>query len=135
MSSEIQVTIGNDFVAIVEICKPPNNFFSTNLISGLAETFEQLDQDDRVRASVLCSQGKHFCAGADFSGDSEGNDTLGLYAGAVRIFRSVKPIVGAIQGAAIGGGLGGKGFGLRINISDPSLQSLRITQSTVRGWS
>lgn len=106
MSSEIQVTIGNDFVAIVEICKPPNNFFSTNLISGLAETFEQLDQDDRVRASVLCSQGKHFCAGADFSGDSEGNDTLGLYAGAVRIFRCVKPIVAAIQGAAIGGGLG-----------------------------
>ena len=88
MSAEIQVTIGNDFVAIVEICKPPNNFFSTNLISGLAETFEQLDQDDRVRASVLCSQGKHFCAGADFSDDSEGNDTLGLYAGAVRIFRS-----------------------------------------------
>jgi len=35
----------------------------------------------------------------------------------------------------IGGGWGGKGFGLRINISDPSLQSLRITQSTVRGWS
>ncbi len=106
MSAEIQVTIGNDFVAIVEICKPPNNFFSNNLISGLAETFEQLDQDDRVRASVLCSQGKHFCAGADFSGDSDGNDTLGLYAGAVRIFRCAKPIVAAIQGAAIGGGLG-----------------------------
>ena len=106
MSSDIQVSVGSDYVATVEICRPPNNFFSTNLISGLAETFEQLDQDDRVRASVLCSQGKHFCAGADFSGHSEGNDTLGLYAGAVRIFRCVKPIVAAVQGAAIGGGLG-----------------------------
>ena len=57
------------------------------------------------RVSVLCSQGKHFCAGADFSGDSNGNDTLGLYAGAVRIFRVNKPIIAAI-GAAIGGGLG-----------------------------
>lgn len=106
MNTDIEVSVGSDFVAIVEICKPPNNFFSNNLISGLAETFEQLDQDDRVRASVLCSQGKHFCAGADFSGDSDGNDTLGLYAGAVRIFRCAKPIVAAIQGAAIGGGLG-----------------------------
>ncbi|MEC7924715.1 MAG: enoyl-CoA hydratase/isomerase family protein [Actinomycetota bacterium] len=106
MSGDIQVSVGEDFVATVEICKPPNNFFSTNLISGLADTFAQLDQNDAVRVSVLCSQGKHFCAGADFSGGSEGNDTLGLYAGAVRIFRCAKPIIAIIQGAAIGGGLG-----------------------------
>ena len=106
MTDEISVTYRKNHVAVVEICKPPNNFFSTNLISGLADTFEQLDENDDVRVSVLCSQGKHFCAGADFSGDSNGNDTLGLYAGAVRIFRCRKPIIAAIQGAAIGGGLG-----------------------------
>ena len=106
MRDEINVTFKKNHVAVVEICKPPNNFFSTNLISGLADTFEQLDRNNDVRVSVLCSQGKHFCAGADFSGDSNGNDTLGLYAGAVRIFRCRKPIIAAIQGAAIGGGLG-----------------------------
>ena len=106
MRDEINVTFKKNHVAVVEICKPPNNFFSTTLISGLADTFEQLDENDDVRVSVLCSQGKHFCAGADFSGDSSGNDTLGLYAGAVRIFRCRKPIIAAIQGAAIGGGLG-----------------------------
>ncbi len=106
MRDEINVTFNKNHVAVVEICKPPNNFFSTNLISGLADTFEQLDENDDVRVSVLCSQGKHFCAGADFSGDSDGNDTLGLYAGAVRIFRCRKPIIAVIQGAAIGGGLG-----------------------------
>jgi enoyl-CoA hydratase/carnithine racemase len=106
MTDEIKVTYKQNHVAIVEICKPPNNFFSTNLISGLANTFEHLDENDDVRVSVLCSQGKHFCAGADFSGGSNGNDTLGLYAGAVRIFRCRKPIIAAIQGAAIGGGLG-----------------------------
>ena len=106
MRDEINITFKKSHVAVVEICKPPNNFFSTNLISGLADTFEQLDENDDIRVSVLCSQGKHFCAGADFSGDSNGNDTLGLYAGAVRIFRCRKPIIAAIQGAAIGGGLG-----------------------------
>ena len=106
MRDEINVTFKKNHVAVVEICKPPNNFFSTNLISGLADTFEQLDRNNDVRISVLCSQGKHFCAGADFSGDSNGNDTLSLYAGAVRIFRCRKPIIAAIQGAAIGGGLG-----------------------------
>ena len=78
MRDEIKVTFKKNHVAVVEICKPPNNFFSTNLISGLADTFEQLDENNDVRVSVLCSQGKHFCAGADFSGDSNGNDTLGL---------------------------------------------------------
>ncbi|MBC84539.1 MAG: enoyl-CoA hydratase [Acidimicrobiaceae bacterium] len=106
MNDDIRITIDKHFVATVEICKPPNNFFSNDLISGLADTFEELDTNDGVRVSIICSQGKHFCAGADFSGKSKGNDTLGLYAGAVRIFRCRKPIVAAIQGAAIGGGLG-----------------------------
>ena len=97
MNDDIEITVDTDFVATVEICKPPNNFFSNALISGLADVFESLDLNDDVRISVLCSEGKHFCAGADFSGNSKGNDTVGLYAGAVRIFRCNKPIVAAIQ--------------------------------------
>ena len=77
-----------------------------DLIGGVAEALEHLDTDDRCRSVVLCAEGKHFCAGADFSTGDTHFTTEDLYAAAVRIFRTAKPIVAAIQGAAIGGGLG-----------------------------
>jgi enoyl-CoA hydratase/carnithine racemase len=59
---------------------------------------------------VLCAQGKSFCAGADFANrpaTGAGNESgKHLYKEATRIFRTRKPIVAAVQGAAIGGGLG-----------------------------
>ena len=92
-------------VAVVELRRPPNNFFSVAMITAVAEAFEALDSDHECRAIVLCAEGKHFCAGADFS--SSGTDsTAELYAAAARLFRTRKPIVAAVQGAAIGGGLG-----------------------------
>ena len=106
-------------VAIVELQRPPNNFFDFSLINQIANAFEALDEDPQCRAIVLASQGKAFCAGANFgSGQSDGsgsedfseegfrNTTGRLYTQGVRLFRNKKPIVGAIQGAAIGGGLG-----------------------------
>ena len=113
----LDCTIGDDFVAIVEIRRPPANFFDHALIRQLADTFEELDADDRCRAAVLCSEGRHFCAGANFGGgkakDREGSGTLELemsgthlYDEAVRLFATRTPVVAAIQGAAIGGGLG-----------------------------
>lgn len=58
-------------------------------------------------AIVLCAQGKHFCAGADFTRPAEDLGSAGdRYTHAVRLFRSRKPVVAAVHGAAIGGGLG-----------------------------
>jgi enoyl-CoA hydratase/carnithine racemase len=97
------------FVATVEIRRPPNNFFDVTLIRSLAEAYESLDADPAAcRAIVLCSEGKHFCAGADFSGRSGGGpgSTGDLYAEALRLFRAGTPVVAAVQGAAVGGGLG-----------------------------
>jgi hypothetical protein len=54
-------------VAVVELRRPPNNFFSVAMITAVADAFEALDSDDECRAIVLCADGKHFCAGADFS--------------------------------------------------------------------
>lgn len=102
----VRVEIGDDFVAAVEICRPPNNFFSMDVIGGVADALESLDGDPACRAVVLCSEGKHFCAGADFSGALQPYTTAELYAAAVRIFRTGTPVVAAIQGAAVGGGLG-----------------------------
>ena len=107
-----------DHVATVEIRRPPHNFFDFHLIRQLADTFEALDQNPACRAILLCSQGKSFCAGANFGdgsrvqadGSVEGAlNRVGidhLYVEAVRLFAAKKPVVGAIQGAAIGGGLG-----------------------------
>lgn len=106
-------------VALVEIRRPPNNFFDIGLIQDLAAAFEAFDQDGDIRAIVLASQGKAFCAGADF-GDGATLDKEGrrpsdlnrdkavqhLYIEGNRLFRTKKPIVAAIQGAAVGGGLG-----------------------------
>lgn len=109
-SDEITVEVA-DHVAVVEIHRPPNNFFDDTLIGGLAEAYEALARDDACRAIVLCSEGKHFCAGANFSNPdedvtAENERILALYRNAVRMFRSPKPVVAAVQGAAIGGGLG-----------------------------
>ncbi|MDD9972106.1 MAG: enoyl-CoA hydratase/isomerase family protein, partial [Myxococcales bacterium] len=105
----VEVEVGDDYVATVELCRPPNNFFNQAMMAALADALEALDQDDRCRASVLCSQGKHFCAGANF-GEAERNilSQRGrhLYEETVRLFDTNKPIVAAVQGAAIGGGLG-----------------------------
>lgn len=101
----------DDFVATIEIQRPPNNFFTVQMIGEIADALETLDERDDCRAHVLCSQGKHFCAGNDFAQarydvtGSKGN-TLPLYQEAIRLFKTRKPIVAAVQGAAIGGGLG-----------------------------
>lgn len=101
-----------DYVACVEIHRPPHNFFDVQLIRDLADAFKALDEDPACRASVLCAEGKSFCAGANFAnrnatGVEPGTEKRNpLYSEAVRLFNCKKPLVGAIQGAAIGGGLG-----------------------------
>lgn len=95
-----------DHVSIVRLCRPPNNFFSVGMIESLATTLESLDVDGVTRAVVLAANGKHFCAGADFSESGRDDTTADLYRAAVRLFRTETPIVAAVQGAAIGGGLG-----------------------------
>lgn len=102
----IQVTVGDDYVATIEICRPPNNFFSMDVIGGIADALAECDDNDAVRAAVLCAEGKHFCAGADFSPGGRTYTTDELYDAAARIFESETPSVAAVQGAAIGGGLG-----------------------------
>jgi enoyl-CoA hydratase/carnithine racemase len=104
----VDVTVElTDHVATVEMHRPPNNYFDTALIKGIADAYGRLDDDIECRAIVLCAEGKHFCAGADFSRRSEDRLSPGeLYAQAIRLFRSRKPVVAAVQGSAIGGGLG-----------------------------
>ena len=97
-------------VGVVEIQRPPHNFFDNSLINQIADAFEAFDRDVNIRSYVLCAQGKSFCAGADFqnrpSTGSAAESGKHLYKEATRLFRSKKPSIAAVQGPAIGGGLG-----------------------------
>ncbi|WP_431509120.1 enoyl-CoA hydratase/isomerase family protein [Variovorax sp. DAIF25] len=96
--------------ATVEMCRPPHNFFDLALISALAEAFESLQADPACRAIVLAAQGRSFCAGADFSSPTPAagarRDPGELYRQAIRLFAVTKPVIAAVQGPAVGGGLG-----------------------------
>ena len=48
-------------VGVVEIQRPPHNFFDNSLINQIADAFEAFDKDNEIRAYVLCAQGKSFC--------------------------------------------------------------------------
>src|SRR3954463_11323354 len=95
------------FVAVIEIRRPPNNFFDVELISDIADALEELAAGD-CRVAVLASSGRHFCAGANFSGGRQTGAAGGPhpYGMAGRLVEEPLPIVAAVQGAAIGGGFG-----------------------------
>jgi 2-(1,2-epoxy-1,2-dihydrophenyl)acetyl-CoA isomerase len=106
MADDVTVAV-EDYVATVEFHRPPNNFFDVPLIQALVKAVFALDGDPDCRAIVLCSEGKNFCAGADLGPQSDLVDnTANLYEQAVALFSAKKPIVAAVQGAAVGGGLG-----------------------------
>ena len=99
-------------VALVEIKRPPYNFFDIELIENLNKAFKAIEDNSDCRAIVLATEGSAFCAGANFSSEGgasvlgESGETNPLYAAGVKLFDCKLPIVAAIQGAAIGGGLG-----------------------------
>ena len=105
-------------VAVLTIARPPANYFDRPLITAIADSLDALASDGSTRVAVLTSEGKHFCAGANFgegrnlqsttsTGAQSGRAGSGhLYQEGVRLFESGTPVVAAVQGAAIGGGLG-----------------------------
>jgi enoyl-CoA hydratase/carnithine racemase len=111
---DIKVTILDGYVAQVEIQRGPNNFFDHQMIKSLGDCFEDIDNNPDARAIVLCSEGKHFCAGANFAPGERDKEAVvrnadtpnPLYIEAVRLFSCKTPVIAAVQGAAIGGGFG-----------------------------
>jgi 2-(1,2-epoxy-1,2-dihydrophenyl)acetyl-CoA isomerase len=108
---DVRAWLTDDRVGTAEIARPPDNFFDVELIASLADAYAWLDEQAGARAVVLCSEGKHFCAGADFTGRAQraqpgAGGARKLYVEAARLFEMQVPVVAAVQGAAVGGGLG-----------------------------
>lgn len=106
--SDLALTLSDDRVATLEIRRPPNNFFDADLIAELADACDELAAGTDCRAIVLCSEGRHFCAGANLARPESigGGERPHLYDSAARLFEQPLPLVAAVQGGAIGGGLG-----------------------------
>lgn len=105
----VQVEVLPDGVAVVEFGRGRANYFDAEMIGGIADAMIELDANADARAIVLCSRGEHFCAGMDFGG-AKGEEipavVAEIYDHAARLFEGSLPVVAAVQGAAIGGGLG-----------------------------
>lgn len=100
-------------VAVVTFARPPHNFADLVLIRDIGAAFDAADADPAVRAVVLRSEGRVFCAGADLANANPvGADAAAagernpFYVAAAKLFAVRKPVVAAIQGAAVGAGLG-----------------------------
>ena len=117
-----------DGVAIIALSRPDKmNTGTTLMIKELLDALDQVDNDDNARAVIFTGRGRAFCAGADLSGGGKtfdyaaGDSTIAPPTGAedsqgakiyrdgaglitLRIFELNKPIIAAVNGAAVGMG-------------------------------
>jgi len=98
-----------DHVVMVEIAAGPMNFLSIPVLEQLVAAWEWADAESDCRVIVLCAAGSVFCAGAnfmDFAGSTKNASPEPMYRLAQRLLDGRKPVVAAVQGAAVGAGLG-----------------------------
>lgn len=109
----------SDHIATLTLNRPDNlNAFTTTMGAEVLHAFDRIDADDDVRAVIVTGAGRGFCAGADLAGGADTfnydgsepkadtgvpRDGGGLLT--LRIFDCTKPVIGAINGAAVGVGV------------------------------
>lgn len=115
--ADITVSQLDDTIVMVRVNRPPNNFFDLTLVQSIASAYEDIGANPKNRAIVLAAEGKNFCAGANFTANPPtpaspappppaGSTDNALYSEAARLMAAPLPVVAAVCGAAVGGGLG-----------------------------
>jgi enoyl-CoA hydratase/carnithine racemase len=109
-----------DRIATITLNRPDQlNAFTGVMMREMIDAFDRVDADDDVRAVIVTGAGRGFCSGADLSGGGEtfsrgGSDEIPEDVGiprdggglvSLRIFECTKPVIGAINGAAVGVGV------------------------------
>jgi enoyl-CoA hydratase len=96
----------SDGVAVVTLTRPDaRNALNEALLNALDDTFRALDDNDAVRCAVITGQGKAFCAGIDLGALENDPSALLLHQAAQTIAARRFPLIAAVNGAAITGGL------------------------------
>jgi len=109
-----------DRIATITLHRPDQlNAFTGTMMREVIDAFDRVDADDDVRVVIVTGAGRGFCAGADLSSGGEtfskgGSDEIPEDVGiprdggglvSLRIFECTKPVIGAINGAAVGVGV------------------------------
>ncbi|WP_028783394.1 enoyl-CoA hydratase [Thalassobacillus devorans] len=99
-------------VATLTLQSPPANALSTSLLEALSDRLDEVEEDSSIKAIILKGEGKFFSAGADikeFTSLQNESDYTSLSKKGQALFNRVEkfhiPIIAAIHGAALGGGL------------------------------
>lgn len=105
-------------VATLRLNRAPRNTMTPQLMAAFLEAVEGIRRHPEARAVLVCSEGRHFCAGAELTAGLPGEvQALGglpgtadrlrqVYAPFLALLELPIPTVAAISGAAVGGGLG-----------------------------
>ncbi len=110
MSKPFSVTINNGVAELI-FNKPPVNAFTAQGWADIATGLEQLGQDDSVRCIIIAAEGRGFCAGVDIK-ELQSDSSLitkvnkGNYDTFKAIHRNPKPVIVAVHGFVLGGGIG-----------------------------
>lgn len=113
MSADIVKLEVSDYIALVTLNRPPVNALDWAMRERIVEVFDEVSERDDIRVAVLTGAGKVFCSGADLK-DRPDASRPGAFLSHNRITRETgnsirecnKPVIAAINGAALGAGLG-----------------------------